>query len=348
MFPKLINFGPPSPINLMNGAEGLIAERVQNWAVEQGVPQVCISPHHTRGYRPLISTDFQEVGVQAAKHLHEAGYRRLALLPLTEQPHDPDRDRDSGFRRYADEQGLPCECLQPLPGTQERMLQVDEECLNAWRVYFAQSRAPLGLFARNLREAYALHYILLELGVKVPTEVGLIVGGEDPSTLNALKPSLSGIDRNDWSLGYEAAKTLHAMLQGKAYKPMQLVQPAGVIPRDSTRLKESADPFVEQVMEDMRRHLSHPQPLAEIAARFGVSAKTLERRVKEDLHITPGKLMMRLRMERARELLDQESLSISEISEACGFMESSQLSRAFKQHSGQSPREYRRRVSLSE
>jgi len=176
-----------------------------------------------------------------------------------------------------------------------------------------------------------------ELGLNVPGDYGIIVGGNDEQILNALRPPITGIDRNDWSIGYQAALALDHLLQGEPVPARTDISPVGVLARDSTRLRESADPFVEQVMDLMRQQLAHPLNLPELAARFGVSSKTLERRFKEDLHQTPGRVFGRIRIDRAKELLSDDRYSISEVSEACGFMESSQLSRAFKQETGMSP-----------
>jgi len=323
---------------------GVISDRPDSWALERGIPQVSISIGDTHPDCPCFTTDFTEVGRMAARHLIESGYRELALLPLREPVLEVDRNRDNGFQQIAEGRGIPCHRLC-LPGlSRDDSLLFTPENLEGWRILLRSLPRPLGIFARNLIEGYPLHTLMKELGLKIPGDYGLIVGGNDEQLLNALRPSITGIDRNDWGIGYKAAEALHGLLQGRRGAERTEISPVGILVRDSTRLRESADPFVEQVMDLMREQLAHPLNLPELAARFGVSAKTMERRFKEDLFQTPGRVFARIRIDRAKELLATDRHTISEVSEACGFMESSQLSRAFKQETGMSPREFRKRM----
>ena len=92
---------------------------------------------------------------------------------------------------------------------------VSPENIVGWSALLESLPRPLGVFARNLIEAYPFHTLMKEVGVKVPSDVGLIVGGNDQQLLNALRPSITGIDRNDWGIGYHAANALHSVLQGR-------------------------------------------------------------------------------------------------------------------------------------
>lgn len=324
--------------------DGVISEQPDTWALEKNIPQVLISIARPHPDCPCFTTDFREVGRMAARHLIESGYRELALLPLREPVLEVDQNREDGFREVAEQRGVPWHRLG-MPGiSRDDCLLLTPENLARWRTLLARLPRPLGIFARNLIEAYPLHTLMKELGRNVPGDYGLMVGGNDEQLLNALRPSMTGTDRNDWGIGYRAAEALHTLMQGGQVAQRTDIPPVGVLSRDSTRLRESADPFVEQVMDLMREQLAHPLNLPELAARFGVSAKTLERRFKEDLLQPPGKVFARIRIDRAKEMLSDDRHTISEVSEACGFMESSQLSRAFKQETGMSPRDWRKRL----
>lgn len=62
---------------------------------------------------------------------------------------------------------------------------------------------------------------------------------------------------------------------------------------------------------------------------------------KKQMGITPTKYITRLRMNSAKDLLKNSSLSISEISNMCGYNDYNFFSRVFKSFHGISPREYR-------
>lgn len=83
--------------------------------------------------------------------------------------------------------------------------------------------------------------------------------------------------------------------------------------------------------------------------------------VARELHIHPGHVtrlfirftgkpfgqyLQQFRLERARDLLDDPALSISEIAYQCGFAQHSHFCRVFRQRYGSSPGEYRRKTLL--
>lgn len=78
-----------------------------------------------------------------------------------------------------------------------------------------------------------------------------------------------------------------------------------------------------------------------LARRAAVSVRTLHRLCAATLGTTPGKLIERLRTDRARVLLGTTGLGLKEIAAACGFRDGPQLIRSFFRSFGVSPRGYR-------
>jgi AraC-like DNA-binding protein len=81
--------------------------------------------------------------------------------------------------------------------------------------------------------------------------------------------------------------------------------------------------------------------LEQAAADFGVTPRTLQRRLKER-GIGFLDLRAQVRMEQARELLADNALSVTSIAQRLGFSETSAFTRAFRNHARQSPRAFRR------
>ena len=92
----------------------------------------------------------------------------------------------------------------------------------------------------------------------------------------------------------------------------------------------------------MERHLEAPLPLARLAARIGISLRQLQRLFEQELGERPRDHYLRLRLQRARQLLRETDRDILSIGLACGFTSASSFSRAYKQHFGASPRHARR------
>ncbi len=91
----------------------------------------------------------------------------------------------------------------------------------------------------------------------------------------------------------------------------------------------------------MERHLETPLSLAAVAERCGISSRQLQRLFEQELGATPRHWYLRLRLERARQLLAETDLDILSVGLACGFTSASSFSRAFRHHFAKPPRQVR-------
>ena len=78
-----------------------------------------------------------------------------------------------------------------------------------------------------------------------------------------------------------------------------------------------------------------------LAERAGVSTRTFHRRCLERLGVTPAKLLDKLRVERARDLLASSELPAKTLASTCGFSSPARMTRAFERELGLGPRDYR-------
>ena len=92
----------------------------------------------------------------------------------------------------------------------------------------------------------------------------------------------------------------------------------------------------------MDAHLEEPASKAQLAAVAGVSIRQLERLFAQHLELTPTEHYLRLRLDRARTLLRQTTLSVMETAVACGFVSTSHFSRAYRARFGASPKSERK------
>ena len=83
--------------------------------------------------------------------------------------------------------------------------------------------------------------------------------------------------------------------------------------------------------------------LAAFAAEFGVSPATLRRRVLAATGLPPKVFQLRLRLDRAKELLATTGQSIEDVAEAVGFDDSFYFARLFQHRENCTPTEFRRR-----
>jgi len=100
------------------------------------------------------------------------------------------------------------------------------------------------------------------------------------------------------------------------------------------------------VLEDaLRAWLAHAAPqgqatLEQAAADFGVTPRTMQRRLK-DKGIRFQLLLAQVRMETAQRMLAESRLPVTQIAEQLGFSETSAFTRAFRTYTQLSPRAFR-------
>lgn len=98
-------------------------------------------------------------------------------------------------------------------------------------------------------------------------------------------------------------------------------------------------PKLAKAVSVMQDTLDNPVSTAEIASKAGLSTRQLERLFGKYLQTTPKKYLMKLRLDRARQLLIQTEMSVIEVSTVCGFASSSHFSRAYRNLFGVRPAE---------
>lgn len=105
--------------------------------------------------------------------------------------------------------------------------------------------------------------------------------------------------------------------------------------------------FERRVRQKISRTLSQGIPtLSEIATQFGMSGRTLQRRLS-DRGYSFQAVVDESRRELAKRLLRETSYPIAEIAFLTGFSEQSAFNRAFKRWAGQTPRSFRLKADTS-
>lgn len=129
-------------------------------------------------------------------------------------------------------------------------------------------------------------------------------------------------------------------------------------PRTNGLLLQLLDLFLQSLSEEpdasrdaitaatlyIGEHFREDIDLEQCALNAHLSLSRFSHLFTEKTGISPHKFVLSLRIDKAKELLKYSSLSISEISEVVGFMDSSYFSRLFRKYTGISPLEYRNKA----
>ena len=90
-------------------------------------------------------------------------------------------------------------------------------------------------------------------------------------------------------------------------------------------------------VEAMEANIDGPLAPDAVAAAAGVSRRQLERLFRRHFDDTPGGFYLKLRLRRARELLQNTGLGVLDVATACGFGSAAWFSRAYRARYGRPP-----------
>lgn len=106
------------------------------------------------------------------------------------------------------------------------------------------------------------------------------------------------------------------------------------------------DKVVSSVLDYYEEHLDEKIVLGDLAQSLGITPVSLCRRFQKTIGCSPGMYLQKMRLQKGRCLLVDTKVSISKISEMCGFDNQFYFSNCFKREYGMAPSSYRRDTSL--
>nr|WP_244562592.1 helix-turn-helix domain-containing protein [Ensifer aridi] len=96
-----------------------------------------------------------------------------------------------------------------------------------------------------------------------------------------------------------------------------------------------------QAIKLMESFLEEPLPLEQIADRLRISRRQLERLFDSYLGTSPYKYYVRLRLDRARQLVESTNKPIVEVAVACGFVSATHFTKCYRLQFGCTPTQTR-------
>ena len=327
-----------------DGMIGWVSPAELDLAKALGCPFVCISQQGPGLGLPSVLPNNRAIGELVAEALIERGFRHLASF-LTRDPvmHNA-LARDAAFERAAREAGCTFTRFTSGPRTVTRWNLTDQ--LADLRDWLKQVERPVGVLASDDEHGWRLLVAAREAGLSVPAEVAVVGVENDPAFCDFSDPPLASVNVNQPAIGEAAADLMRRLLAGETPPPTRLpvlVPPVGLVWRTSCDVQIVDDAQMTRMLTYIREQLEFGVRAADVAEAFGLSIRTLDRHMHDALGKSPGEVIRDARHERAMRLIITTRKPLVEVAVACGFGHLSQLSRAIKRETGQTPTQHRAR-----
>jgi len=296
----------------------------------RGLPVVYLGELRDTGL-PLLHSDERSIARQAAEHLLERGFQTFGYVGLHGAVWSDQRQR--WFAERLGESGRDCRVCRFSPAGQ----------LLPWLEALPKPAAVMACYdVIGLRVLDACR----EAGIAVPEELAVIGVDDDPVLCELAEPRLTSVAHNLDRIGYEAAALLdHLMDGGPPPKREVLVDPLGVVARQSTDVLAIGDQQVARALRFVRQHACDGIDVGDVVREVKVHRATLKRRFERLVGRSPKAEIMRLQLARVKQLLRETDFTLKRIADLTGFRHAEYMSVLFKRKEGLTPGEYRRRSS---
>ena len=308
---------------------------------DAGVPVVNISAIELPGVDfPRVATDLPAAGRLAAEHLLDRGFVHFAYYGLANRTYV-----ERHYQGFAEAVSGVCEDC-PFNAT---TFESGAGARTAWTTrqralsrWLKKLSKPVAIVTWTTELGRELIHACRREGLLVPEQVAVLAADNDELLCEACTPSLSGIALTSERIGFEAAKLLDRLMQGAA-PPTEpcLIEPTGVLARQSTDTLAVDDPDLARAVAFIRTHATDPIQVGDVLREIPVSRRWLERRFREALGRGPAAEIRRVRLARAKRLLTDTDMPVPEVAQLAGFGSREYLASVFKSELGLSPRQYR-------
>lgn len=330
---------PPRWLDHWKG-QGIIA-RIENAAIADAlrrvnVPIVDVSAARLIRSLAWFETDDGAIAHLAAEHLLERGFKNFAYA--ADERFNWSNWRCEHFQNCVRAAGRSCDVYRPKRGfSANEEEQVDD--LGNW---IRGLPKPVGIMACYDFRGQQLLDICRRIGVAVPDGVAVIGVDNDDMLCELSDPPLSSVMPNTHRTGFEAAQLLDEMMSGKKAKgETHLIPPLGIGTRQSTDVLAIDDRNVARAIHFIRQHACDGIKVKDVLKAVPHSRRLLASRFKKLLGRTPHEEILRVKLNRVKQLLTDTDLPLEEIAERAGFPHVEYLSVAFRREVGTSPSAFR-------
>jgi LacI family transcriptional regulator len=328
--------------------DGLIA-RVENRPTAEAIQRLGLPAVDLRYLlpdleMPSVRTDDEAATRLTLEHLMERGFQHFAFCGFDGADYSDIR-RDSFVKQVA-QAGFRCDVFaDPQTPRKASTFGYEEHGLKYEHVvarWIKELPKPVGLMTCNDIRGQQVLNVCRTIGVAVPDEVAVIGVDNDEVLCELSDPPLSSIAPNTERIGYEAAALLDRMMAGEKPPARPIfVEPTGIITRLSTDVLSIEDRHIASAARYIREHACEGIDVSDVLRAVPLSRSALERRFAKVLGHSPKEEILRVRLNRVKQLLAETDFPLATIAEKVGLEHKEYLCVLFKNKTGLTPGEFR-------
>lgn len=290
---------------------------------------------------PVIVPDDEAVGIMAADYLLQLKFMHIGLVTFDNVKANG-KDRGNVFRRKMEEKRRQLHTFEltgkagsdyPFGGYGDPIKLVQ---------WLKDLPKPCAILAHSDQPGAEIIRQCLLNDISVPEQVSVLGVDDDLLFCHAVSPHLASIHVPYRRIGIEAARLIQDWKPGYERIP---ITPIGVVERASCRSPRREDPLVDMALEHLRRNVAEGVKVRDLQKLTGLSSHRLLCRFQEILGCTPMEMILRHRLEVAKQLLVETKEPVGDLVYKCGFKSATQFYVTFRDQVGYTPVEYRERFS---
>jgi LacI family transcriptional regulator len=327
---------------ILVGHDDLEEARRMEWS--KAIPAVSVHQVYSHVAPWRVQPDNQAVGRMAAEEFLKLGLRQFAFCPhsnMSPTTVGGDFGRLGGFTSHLRKHGA-VPIMYDGPVGQHGFIKPRRRAapLSRW---LAALPKPIGIFAGSDQRARDLLLSAESAGVRIPEDAA-IIGVNNEAWAEVLFRGLSSIELDAFGAGYAAAGLLHQLMDGRKVEPgIMLIPPRGLVRRRSSSMVVIDDPDVALAVRFIGESATSGIGVRHVVDAVPLSRRSLERRFQEVLGHSVLHEIHHARVERAKLLLVDQTVTMRRVADVAGFGSVKSLRVAFTRLVGMTPAAYRAR-----
>ena len=292
----------------------------------------------------FVTSDSEGVGRAAAEAFLGKGFVHFAYVP---DVYDWDWSalRGQGFAMRLAAEGLPCAHYRCPNDRARKDWALDQKHLARW---LHELPKPVAILAAHDARARQILETCHGNGLNVPGEVALLGVDDDEMICENTMPTLSSVQPDFEAGGYEAARLLEELMRGKTRGVCNICYGVKqVVLRESSRFAHAVDRRYLRGLEFIRLNAGTAITVTDIARHMGVSRRLAEMLFRKHVGHSILDEIQEVRLTRLKTFLSETTLPIGTITWQCGYQSENHVKRVFKQKTGLTMSQYRKRRSPS-